>query len=323
MKQLLPLDAKNYRRHVIHGADRIWAETNCYVDLLVELIHANGFEPIAALPFTLCIDFEGDQWTFFKFPHADLIDLYGIDIQELAIWRPLTEHIEEQLDGGKSILVELDSWFLPDTAGTAYQLEHVKTTVAVNLIDVANRRLGYFHNQGYFELSGDDFTNIFQLDGLVHPRMLPPYVELAKFREKTQRPLGELRDISLDILRRQLKLVPNANPFYAFKQRFERDLEWLMAADISVFHKYSFATLRQYGACFELAQTYTQWLGQQRVEGVDTATAAFGEIAQTAKAFQFQLARSMARKKPLDLAAVDGMAGAWERGISSLQARFQ
>lgn len=322
MKQILALDAKTYQRHAIHGADRIWAETNCYVDLLVELIHAHGFEPIAALPFTLAIDFEGDQWTFFKFPHTDLIELFGIDVQELAIYRSLTDHIEEQLDGGKPVLVELDSWFLPDTAGTAYQLEHVKTTVAVNLIDVANRRLGYFHNQGYFELSGEDFEQIFQLGGLVHPRMLPPYVELCKFRDLPKLDAGALRDQSVRILHRHLPLVPKNNPFRAFKERFARDLDWLMQADISIFHKYSFATLRQYGACFELSQTYTDWLAKNGVEGIDTATAAFGEIAQTAKAFQFQLARAMARKKNLDLTAVDAMAAAWERGMDTLNTRF-
>ena len=31
-----------YRRHAIHGEDRIWAETNCYVDLWIELLHALG-----------------------------------------------------------------------------------------------------------------------------------------------------------------------------------------------------------------------------------------------------------------------------------------
>ena len=79
------------------------------------------------LPFTLAIDFEGDQWTFFKPPHGDLCDLYGLDVQELAIWRPLVEHVEEQVERGRPVLVELDSYYLPDTAGTAYRIEHVKT----------------------------------------------------------------------------------------------------------------------------------------------------------------------------------------------------
>lgn len=321
MKQILPLDARTYQPHAIHGAERVWAETNCYVDLLIELLHAHGFEPIAALPFTLGIDFEGDQWTFFKFPHGDLLKLYGFDIQELAIWRPLIDHIEEQVGAGKPVLVELDSWYLPDTSGTAYQLDHVKTTVAVNLIDRANRRLGYFHNQSYFELSGDDFTQIFQLEGLVHPRMLPPYVEFARFRD-TKLSASEQLDCSLDILQHQLKLIPKANPFIAFKQRFAQDIDWLLSSKIEVFHKYSFATLRQYGACFELSQTYTDWLGKQGIDNIETSTTAFGEISQTAKAMQFQLARSIARKKPLDLAPIDNMAAAWERGMSTLQNRF-
>ena len=84
-KSVFALDPGNYQRHVIHAQERQWAETNCYVDVWIELLHAWGFEPIAALPFTLAIDFEGDQWTFFKFPHADLYSLFGLDVQELQI----------------------------------------------------------------------------------------------------------------------------------------------------------------------------------------------------------------------------------------------
>ena len=68
----LKLEPALYQRHRLHTQERSWAETNCYVDIWIELLHAWGFEPIAALPFTVAIDFEGDQWTFFKFPHADL-----------------------------------------------------------------------------------------------------------------------------------------------------------------------------------------------------------------------------------------------------------
>ena len=66
LKRIRELDPATYERHLIHGEGRTWAETNCYVDVLVELLHGLGFEPLASLPFTLRIDFEGDQWTFFK-----------------------------------------------------------------------------------------------------------------------------------------------------------------------------------------------------------------------------------------------------------------
>lgn len=318
MKRILQLDAATYRRHLIHGEDRVWAETNCYADLLIEQLHALGLEPIASLAFTLGIDFEGDQWTFFKFPDGDVADLYGIDIQELAVWRPLVRHIEDLVDAGRPVMVELDSYFLPDTAGTAYQLGHVKSTVGVNEIDVAARHLGYFHNQGYFTLSGDDFSNVFQLEGLVHDRMLPPYIEYLKTSREPLRGQA-LLEASLAQLRRHLSRLPADNPFVRFKARFASDLAWLMDADIATFHTYSFANLRQYGACFELSDTYLRWLAAQGVPGLQAPAEGFAQIAQTAKAFQFQLARSMARKKPLDLAPLDAMADAWAAATGTLR----
>ena len=120
-KQVFPLSSDGYQPHLIHTRDRHWAETNCYVDVWIELLHAWGFDPIAAMPFTVAIDFEGDQWTFFKFPHIDLRDLYGLDVQELMIWRSLVTHVDEQVGLGRPVLIELDSYYLPDTVGTAYQ----------------------------------------------------------------------------------------------------------------------------------------------------------------------------------------------------------
>ena len=76
---------------------------------------------MAIMPFTLAIDFEGDQWTFFKPPHDELRDLYGIDVQELNCWRPLIDHAEEHLAAGKLISTEADAWWLPDIAGTDYR----------------------------------------------------------------------------------------------------------------------------------------------------------------------------------------------------------
>jgi uncharacterized protein DUF1839 len=315
------IDAATYRRHAIHGEDRVWGETNCYTDLMVELLHGLGHEPAAVLPFTLAIDFEGDQWTFFKPPHADLQALYGIDVQELAIWRPLVEHVRDQVAAGRLVLVELDSYFLPDTAGTAYRTSHVKTAVAVNAIDVENRRLGYFHNNGYFTLDGDDFREIFQLDGAPHERVLPPFAEIAKIDPHFMPP-HSLVEASLELLARHMARVPRINPFAHFNVKFARDMETLAGADIAEFHRYSFANLRQYGACFELAETYLGWLGANGIDGLECPRASLADIAQSAKAFQFQLARSMARKKPLDLAPLDAMGRQWDAAMAELHRRF-
>jgi hypothetical protein len=320
-KPILALDPTHYPRHSIHTSERNWAETNCYTDVWIELLHAWGFEPIAALPFTLAIDFEGDQWTFFKFPLFDLNELFGLDVQELAIWRPLVSHIEEQVEQGRPVLVELDSFFLPDTAGTAYQMAHVKSTVGVNQIDVANRRLGYFHNQGYYELRDPDFSNVFQLGQQNDPGRLPPYVEFVKLRGRGKRE-SELLEASIGLLRRHLQLAPEENPFHRFRTAFEADLKWLAAEGLETFHRYSFATLRQFGACYELSATYFNWLRSLGLPGLDSTFATFTDLSAGAKSLQFQLARAMGRQKPMVLTGLDSLAAQWQSTITDLKARF-
>ena len=249
--------------------------------------------------------------------------MYGMDIQELNPWVALSQHIAEQVNAGRPVLVEVDSYFLPDTAGTAYKTSHVKSTVAVNEIDLQSGHMGYFHGQGYYHLDGQDFRDLFQLDGEVHDRMLPPYIELVKLR---MRP-GDLSDDELlqrsrASLARQLVLLPKTNPFDVFKARFETDLEWLRQEPIETFHIYSFATLRQYGACFELAETYLGWLRDRGVGGLDDSITAYHEISETAKVFQFKLARAVARGTELDLSPIDHMGQCWQDGVDPLKRQF-
>lgn len=320
--QVFPLDPAGYQPHAIHAEERQWAETNCYVDVWVELLHAWGFDPVAALPFTLAIDFEGDQWTFFKFPHADLAELYGIEVQELMIWRPLLTHLEEQVRLGRPILVEMDSYFLPDTAGTAYQREHVKSTIAIIDLDVANQRMGYFHGQGYYHLSGADFANVLHLSGVPHPSVLPPYVEIAKRQTSAVLSREALTRKSMDRMAAELGRLPTINPFLKFKPRFASDLQWLAAEPIETFHQYSFATLRQFGACYELAATYLRWLHERSVPGLERNIEQFAGLSTSAKSMQFQLARAMARKRTLDLSILDEMAMTWQAATDDLKSKF-
>jgi hypothetical protein len=321
MRQALAIDAARYQPHAVHAGERIWAQTNCYTDACVELLHAWGFDPVAALAFAPAIDFEGDQWTFFKPRPGDLAELYGLAVEELAVWRPLVAHVEEQIARGRPVLVEADAYYLPDTAGAAYQLEHVKTTVGVVAIDVAGQQLGYFHNQGYYRLHGADFAGLFRLDGPPDPAVLPPFVEIVKRRGPALRD-GDLLKASLRLLRSELRRLPETNPFMAFKGRFASDLVWLANEPLATFHRYSFATLRQCGACYELAATYLEWLRQRQVRGLSAASAAFTELAKRAKALQFQLARALAHHKPLDLSPLDDMAERWDEAAAELRAAF-
>jgi hypothetical protein len=322
MQQLMALDPQSYSRHRLHEQEREWAETNCYVDVWIELLHAWGLEPVAALPFTLATDFEGDQWTFFKYQPEDIYELYSLDVLELAIWRPLPVHIEEQLSLGRPVLVELDSFYLPDTAGSAYKLEHVKTTVGIVEIDIEKEHLGYFHAQGYYHLDGDDFANVFHTRGEKNPAILPPYCEIVKRAPAPPLQGEELLRGSLRLLRKYLQRLPEVNPFTKFRARFESDLTWLINEPLAMFHQYSFATLRQFGACYEVAGAYLKWLQAQGVSDLDKPIESVLWISNAAKTMQFQLARAMARKKPIDLLPIDQMAGHWTSTMEQLKASF-
>ncbi len=317
MKSIKSINPKSYQRHALHTQERDWAETNCYVDVWIEQLHALGLEPLAAMPFTLAADFEGDQWTFFKFQLSDLYDLYGIEVQELVVWRELIDHIEEQVSLGRPILVELDSMYLPDTAGTAYKNSHVKTTVSINEIDRNNKHLGYFHAQGYYHLNGDDFTNVLYLPGATSTAVLAPYVEYAKLDNLLIKPEKDLKLASTKIMQRYLKMIPKQNPFLTFKARFEKDFEWLKTQEIDVFHEYAFVTFRQFGACFELAANYLDWLDPQNIHWAKSSQA-FKAISEATKVYQFQLARSVSRNKPLDTSLIDTLADQWQTAIDHL-----
>jgi hypothetical protein len=316
--QIFGVDAAAYHAHDLHRTERIWLETNCYVDLWIELLHTMQLDPVASMAFTLAMDFEGDQWTFFKQPHADLYRLYGVDVQELTIWRPVQLHVAEQLRDGRVPLVEVDSFYLPDTAGVAYEMEHTKTTIGIQAIDAEQRSLGYFHNSGYFELGGADFDGLFGNDGT----SLAPYTEFVKLDRLVRRDDSDLTAIARDLTRQYVTRIPKENPVTRYRAQFTRDIEWLAGEDMSVFYKYAFATLRQCGACSEMASTFLTWLADHGEEPT-TAAADFAGIASSAKAIQFKLARMMATKKPADVASLlDQMEAGWDRAKSDLVTRY-
>ena len=321
MKSILDLTPETYQANRIHTQERDWAETNCYVDIWVELLHAMGKDPRASLAYTIGIDFEGDQWTFFKFPLNDLRELYGLEVQELAVWRPLVDHVEEQVAQGRPVLVELDSFFLPDTHGTAYKMANVKSTVAVNEIDIENKMLGYFHGQGYYRLYDEDFVNVFRLEN-EDTTYLPPYIEFVKTDQRFSPTSEEMKSAALEQLKKQLNWLPEENPFSKYTIRLQQDLDWLVKADLEVFHQYSFATLRQFGACFELSTHYFQWLEEQGETDLQEVIKHFKTISELAKVYQFQLARAITRKKNLDTSPIGQMSQHWEKARDLLSNKY-
>ncbi len=277
-------DPARFQPHALHGQDRRWAETNCYVDLWIELLSALGAMPEAMLAFTVRQDFEGDHFTFFKVPLEDLEALYGLEVQELALFDRLETHCLTQIGRGRLVLVEVDAYHLPDTRGVSYRSQHTKTTIGIAALDPAQKHLVYFHNAGLFALEGEDYDGLFNAPGLF------PYAEFVKI--PVPLPRYDMRNRALGLLRHHLARRPINNPFRAFAEAFPAQAEALKQRDPAYFHTYAFNTLRQAGANYELLESFLHWLNRP---GTEQAALSAGAIADTAKVMQFKLARALVR----------------------------
>jgi hypothetical protein len=309
---LLGLDPADHEPHPLHASERTYVETNCYTDVLIELLHAHGYEPLAALGVTVRIDFEGDQWTFFKPPPEELELLFGIDVHEMQPYRPLPEQAAEQIAAGRTLIVELDSWHLPDTAATSYRSEHVKTSVAIDAIDRAAERLRYFHAATFCELSGEDYRGVFRIGGTYSADVLPPYTELVRFDAGTRLEGDELRDAARALLRAHLARRPASNPFERFGAQLRRELPRLLAGDANDYHAYAFATVRMAGSAFEVAASHAEWL---LADGAGPACEALRQIVEGCKILSFRLAR----RRPFEPEqALATLSEGWEQAMARL-----
>lgn len=313
------LAPESYQRHPLHGDNADWPEKNCYADLWIGFLHTLGLEPLAMLSFTVAADFEGDQWTFFKPPLTELRSLFGVDVQELTVWRPLIEHAKEHLGAGKLISTESDAFWLPDTAGTDYRRSHTKTTILMAELDLARERLGYFHNAGYYELEGEDFRQLFRLDAPQDPGFMPLFAEVVRIDRLVRRPSSELADQAFELLRQHFVWRPRSNPFSRFAARLALDLPGMRAQGLEHYHQWAFASVRQAGAAFELLGAHLRWLASQGYPELADPAERFEDIGSANKTLILKGARAVASGRPLAAdELLQGMAGDWERGMGML-----
>ena len=315
------LDPATYQRHGLHAESRAWVEKNCYIDVWLEVLHAAKLDPTPALAFTLATDFDGEQWTFYKPSHLDLNVLFGVTVHELNAWKPLLEHALFHAGQGRLIMTEADSYYLPDTAGTDYRTQHVKSTIAIESIDPEKQQLGYFHNASYWTMEGEDFVKTFRLDVEPGSVTLPLFAELVRFDRAEQLPEPELVRRSTEQLRAWLGRRPTSNPVRRFGQYFASELDHIRSRGLGYYHGFAFSTLRQLGSGYELSAEYLRWLEQRAPKGYEAAAAAFEEISNTTKTLVLKGARAANSKKPADFSAVfEEMAGHWDAGMSALDA---
>jgi Domain of unknown function (DUF1839) len=312
MVSLFGLDPATYRPHSLHSGERSYIETNCFTDIVIELLHARGDEPLATFGSFVRMGFENDQWTFFKPLAVDLELLFGVDIHEVQPYRSIPGQIAEVLALGRTMTIELDAWYLPDTAATSYEEAHVKTGVIAESIDLAGQRFRYFHNASLFELAGKDFRGAFRLGDDWSEDVLPPYTELIRFDAGPRLQGVELRTVARGMLRGHLGRMVPGNPFDGFGERLDSDLATLLAGDAALYHAYTFATFRMAGAGFELLASHLEWLlGAEGARSIG----AMARIVDGCKMLGFKLAR---RRMFDPTEAMRALSSAWTEAMGSL-----
>jgi hypothetical protein len=169
----------------------------------------------------------------------------------------------------------------------------------------------YFHNQGFYELAGEDYRNVLRVGREFSPDVLPPYIELVRGDRLPACAADELRETAGRLLAVQAARLPQDNPVRRFGVRLAEDLPGLLQ-DEQAYHLYAFATVRQCGAAWDAAAAFLSWLDEDDGAG-NSAAAAFAALAAASKTLLFKLARASATGKEIDPApAIEGMAAMWD-----------
>ncbi|MDI1297812.1 DUF1839 family protein [Methylotenera sp.] len=313
---------ENFVPHVLHLSEKNFRETNCYSDLMIEIVNGLGLNPLACLGYTLAADFEGDQWTFGKPAHHDLERLYGIRIEELSLYRSLTAQLVTQVSRGAIPLLEADAFHLPDTAGIDYRNNHVKTTIGITHIDAAKNVMHYFHNATFAKLEGEDFNGVLAPLNSNNKGYLPPYCEIAKLNQVFKLSEDTLRLRAYDIAASHLRKRPTENPIKAYANAILEHQQTIAADGNDAYHAYTFVAPRQLGASHELGAQFLRWLDGENPHLLEAANA-FDGIATLSKSLVLKLARVAHSGRPVDLTSILGdMSVHWEHADQQLRASF-
>lgn len=313
-------DPSRHTAHPLHGQGTTWPQTNCALDLWIEVLALLGLPPEAAGACAFSAGCSGDHWVMLKYPTEDLRRLYGLDAVEFGPWKPMLEHVQDHLALGHLMAVDVDTWWLPNTAGTSYRSKHGKTSIVPLRVDPEAARLVYLHNDGLFELAGEDFAGVFAtVPGLSQVPL--PYVELIRAVEPPpDEPARRL--VARELLHTHLARRPAENPVATLTPVLLQTAAALPEAGDDYFHAISFATARQLGSTAQVGAGFARWLGTApdvpRVDLLTTAAEALDEVAAAAIRVQFLLARASRGRTVVLEPLLEGAAGAWQSAIEAL-----
>ena len=303
--------------HDWHRGERIWSTTNAHLDVWIELLHALELDPAAVLMPTLCVDFNGDQWSFTSICPSDLWACYGIAVEDLIVWRPLLAHLVEQLDRGNAVLVEVDAFHLPDMMGSSYQREHAKTLIAVTGYDRHAHRMRYLHGSAGATVGGGDLDAL--MTAGIGGAQLPPHAQIVKLDRIAHRTVSERAQVGVALARFHATRIPAANPVRAFGEALRAHGAWLAGGDAEHYQRWAFATLHQCGSSFELGADVCDWLGTHD-EAVGDAARHLRLLAHSARGLHQRLVRvSQSGRMPDVTLTVEEMARSWDDTMAILK----
>ena len=216
--------------------------------------------------------------------------------QEISIWRPLERPCRGAARAGPPVLVEVDSWFLPDTAGTAYQSEHVKTTVAATRSTSHGQPPGLFPQRGLLRARGRRLRERVPARR-PRPGALPPYVEFVKLDPGSppvrRRPHEGLARAAAPSTRAPAARQPRSSaskrrfqPISSGSGRGDRDVPPLRVRDA--------APVRR---LVRAARDLLQWLGEHARRTARGRAERFAEICRARRRRHSSSSRAMARRR--------------------------
>ena len=293
------LEAAGYHRHALHADERVWVEKNCYIDICIEVVHALGLEPLAMLAVRRRHRLRGRPVDLLQAAarRAARALRRSTSRSSTSGGRSPTTSLEH-LAAGKLISTEADAFYLPDTAGTDYQRQHTKTTIVIQDFDLEHRRLGYFHNAGYYALEGDDFAHLFRVGVAPDPTFMPLFAEVVRIDRLVRRPPDELRALSRALLAQARRAAPERQPRRALRRALRRRSAVDHGRGAGLLSRLGLrdgAPARR-GASSSRRCTSSGWA----TTPLAPAATAFAALSQTAKAFILKAARAVNAKRALD-----------------------
>ena len=312
------LDAATYQRHALHADDRVWVEKNCYVDIWIEVVHALGLEPMAMLPFVVAHRLRGrpvDVLQAAARRAARALRHRRAGAQRVAAARSSTrsEHLgagKLDLDRGRRVLAARHRGHrLPAPA-------HQDDDRASSDFDRRARRLGYFHNAGYYALEGEDFAQtVPRRTRRPIPTFMPLFAELVRIDRAGAAAGGRAaRDVAARCSRRHLARRPADNPVARFGAALRARPAVApgegLRASITPGRSRRCASSARRSSSLALYLRVARRRRRSRRRPTRST-----RLSQTAKAFILKAARAVNAKRALDAAPMfDEMAAAWQSG---------